>query len=60
MAEGAFAPKLNNRKTVEDTRLSVCSSCRCGIFKGQEYVWTSVGLIHTTCEELDVKAKTNA
>jgi hypothetical protein len=36
---------------MEDQRVSVCTVCRHGIFKFHNYIWTSNGLIHVTCEE---------
>lgn len=32
-------------------RLSTCTECRYGIFRGQSYVWTKIGLVHGPCRE---------
>lgn len=48
-------PTFNKRfrSTIIDNRVSVCTECRKGIFKSQEYKWTSTGYIHNGCERQD-------
>lgn len=55
-------PRVWNRSTVpkkdsgkEDRRMSVCTDCRYGIFEGHDYLWTNRGLVHTICNEENVK-----
>ena len=41
---------LKKRDKIVDKRVSVCTDCRAGIFKGQEYYWAKgKGLVHTHC-----------
>jgi len=48
-ADSKLTPK--GRKVV-DTRVSVCTDCRAGIFEHHEYLWTSRGLVHRGCDEI--------
>lgn len=34
-----------------DQRISVCIDCRWGIFKHHEYIFTSRGYVHKSCED---------
>jgi hypothetical protein len=48
------APQLMKLKkeTAQDSRISNCTDCRKGIFKGRDsYVWTRRGLVHQECED---------
>lgn len=42
-----FNPSISQ---VGDSRLTTCSNCKYGIFKGTEYKWTSIGLVHEHCK----------
>lgn len=44
------SPKVGRPRDA-DQRISVCSSCRRGIFKFHEHKWTGNGLIHKGCED---------
>jgi hypothetical protein len=44
-------PQLGSKGNPADQKLSVCTDCRYGIFKGTDYCWTSRGLVHTECED---------
>lgn len=41
--------RRNKKNDLKDNRLSVCSECGWGIFKDQDYTWTSEGFKHTAC-----------
>jgi hypothetical protein len=41
---------FNSKKIPSDLRISVCTDCKYGIFRGQEFNWTSRGLVHTLCK----------
>ena len=32
-----------------DKLMTNCSNCRGGVFRGQKYVWSSWGIVHTEC-----------
>jgi len=39
-----------NGDKLVDQRVSICSNCNAGIFKGDAYIWSTAGLIHTRCD----------
>ncbi|MFY3741596.1 MAG: hypothetical protein HMLIMOIP_002054 [Candidatus Nitrosomirales archaeon] len=44
-------PVVKKDRKVVDKRVSVCTDCSRGIFADHDYIWTSRGLVHTSCNK---------